>query len=275
MEAAQRVLINPTCQVCEEDVATHFCKCTGFLTFFCLHCSPAHQAKSPRTLHQAIPIALRQSFENYQHKHEALAKAAAELRSNIDRMEQCSSEFADMMHNCINYLIEYRTWWLQQLQTNKEELSLVIETAIQETTHCLDQGTEPSSALGRAMWTLQIEKLQVFKYTLNSPDLTTLCQNWASYESHMKRLSLQSEAVSPVQVSAAQSEEVNVSSLINRALQPQTLLVHVTNSFIRYFDFQNSAWGEPIRLSSQIQISRGSRWVTLEDKRVFCCGGES
>jgi len=37
-----------------------------------------------------------------------------------------------MMQSCIDYLVEYRTCWLQQLQTSKEELAVAVETAIQE-----------------------------------------------------------------------------------------------------------------------------------------------
>ena len=54
-------------------------------------------------------------------------QAAAELRCNVGQME-----FADMMQSCIDYLVEYRTCWLQQLQTSKEELAVAVETAIQE-----------------------------------------------------------------------------------------------------------------------------------------------
>ena len=101
-------------------------------------------------------------------------------------------------------LVEYRTWWLQHLQTDKEELALAIETAIQEATNCLDQGTEPGSALGRAMWTLPIEKLQVFTYTVSTPDMPTLCSNWASYYNHLKEVCqlAEAEARSVQQVSA-------------------------------------------------------------------------
>jgi len=180
-QTLQRELIGQICQVCEEEAATHFCKCTGTPTFFSMQCCLTHKAKYPQALHQVLPIAaLSQNFEKY----EALAKAAAELRSNLDKTEQCSTEFGDMVQNCIDYLVRYRTSWLQQLQTAKEELALAIETAIQGATDCLDQGVEP----GRALWTLATEELQVFKYTVSTPDLSTLCPNWASYENHLKKL---------------------------------------------------------------------------------------
>ena len=180
---------NRTCQLCLGSEATHFCKCTGSPTLFCIQCFLTHQSKYPRVIHQVTPIAvLSQNAEEYKRKNEALTKVAAEFRRNIERMEQCSSEFADMVQTCINYLAEYRTWWLQQLRTDKEVLALAVETAIEETTTCLDQGVEPVSALGRAIWTLPTEELQVFSYTVSTPDLPTLCQSWASYQNHLRSL---------------------------------------------------------------------------------------
>ena len=133
-------------------------------------------------------VALSQNPEEYQRKYQALTKAAAELRLNVDRMEQCSREFTNLLQNCINYLTEYRTWWAQRLHAEKEELAVAIETAIQEATNCVDQGVEPVSALAQAVLTLTTEELRVFSYTVSPPDLSGLCQSWAQYENHLKSL---------------------------------------------------------------------------------------
>ena len=63
---------------------------------------------------------------------------------------------------------------------DKEELVLTIETAIQEATICLNQGVEPE----RAMWTLPTEKLQIFSYTVSTPDLQTLYRSWVYYKNN-------------------------------------------------------------------------------------------
>ena len=272
-QGLQGVLSKPICNICIANEATHSCKCTSTLTFFCRQCFLAHQDKQPHVIHQVPPIAaLSQNPEEYKRKRETLTRATAELRSNVDKMEQCSTEFADMMQTCINSLIEYRTWWLQQLQTSKEELALAVETAMQEVTTCLDQGVEPESALGRAMWTRPTE-LQVFKYTVSAPDLSTLCQSWVSYENDLKRLLLAEEGASVPQVNAApQLEEVKVEAL-RPTVQPQTQLVRVTEFDISYFNFQTFTWGQPINLSTHIQADSTSIWVVLEDGRMFCCGG--
>ena len=116
---------NRTCEFCKEDAATHFCKCTGTPTLFCRQCFLTHQDKYPRAFHHVMPIAaLSQTPEEYQRKYEALKRATIELRKNLEKMEQCTTEFGDLIQNCINYLVEYRTWWLQQLQTSKEEWTI-------------------------------------------------------------------------------------------------------------------------------------------------------
>jgi len=103
-------LNNRTCQLCQLREATNFCKCTGSPILFCLDCLSSHHTKYPRIIHQVIPIAaLNQDPEEYKRKNEALMRAAVELRRNVDKMEQCFTEFGDMMQNCINYMVEYRT----------------------------------------------------------------------------------------------------------------------------------------------------------------------
>ena len=185
--AEQGLLRNQTCQLCLGCEATHFCKCTTAPTLFCMQCFYSHHTKYPLAYHQVLPIAaLSQNPEDYKRRSEALSKAATELRSNLDRMEQCSSEFGEMMQNCINFLTEYRSWWLQQLHSEKEELALAVEAAIQEVTNCLCQGAEPVSALAQAVWTRPVEELQGFQYTVSTPDLPTLCPDWAHYQNHLK-----------------------------------------------------------------------------------------
>ena len=280
-QAFQGVSNNRTCQFCQRREASHFCKCTGSPVLFCLDCSIQHSAKNPRIIHQVIPIAaLSQSPEEYMRKNDTLTKAAAELRRNVDRMEQCSRDFADMMQKCINYLIEYRSWGLQKLHTEKEELALAVETAIQKATHYLDQGVEPG---GRAMWTVPIEELQVFEYTVSTPDLPVLCQSWARYQ--LKNLGLLTEErprprqqayVSPVQPEVAKVPPLaNTAKVFQSVLQAKSQLVRVTNSYIQCFDFQTGAWKQQLPLNPHIHADWNSSWVMLEDGSVFICGGGS
>ena len=51
------------------------------------------------------------------------------------------------------------------------------------------------------------------------------------------------------------------------------LLVHVTKTFLSFFNFPTSTWGSQVNLKATIQVSIDSRWVILEGGRVFVCGG--
>ena len=135
-----------------------------------------------------MPIAARRNPEDYKRKSEALTSAKAELQKNVERLEQYSIEFADLTQNCIDYLAEYRSCELQQLQTEKEEMALAIETAIHEVTSCLDQGIEPVSALAQAVWVLHTEELQMFSYTMSVPDFPSLFQSCVHYQNNLKSL---------------------------------------------------------------------------------------
>ena len=110
---------------------------------------------------------------------------------------------------------------------------------------------EPGSELGRAVWTIPLEELQVFKYTVTCPDLPTLCQNWASYENDLKN--------SVCWLKRSQTYA---------ARQCQPVLYPI-------FDFQRIAWQQPLPLNPRIQADNCSRWVILEDRSVFICGGRN
>jgi hypothetical protein len=70
---------------------------------------------------------------------------------------------------------------------------------------------------------------------------------------------------------------VTLQSLEPPLPQPQQdcELVHVTSKYIRFFDVQTKTLGDKINLSKSIQAnSNSSSWVILNDRSVFCCGGE-
>jgi len=247
--ADQILASNQTCHICEEREAT----------LFCAQCFPIHQAKYPRLIHQVTPIAaLNQNPKEYKRRNEALTKAAAELRRNLDKMEQCSVEFAEMMQNCINYLTKYRTWWLQQLHTDKEELTLMVETAIQEATNYLDQGVEPGSALGRAMWTVPTEELQVFEYTVNTPDLPTLCPYWAHYQNRLKSIYESFHSITE-----ERKEEMPLSQV------PRDFFAAINGSGMELYDFHTHTTTQhilPIDVySGYIQVDRTTVLIVGEE----------
>lgn len=50
-------------------------------------------------------------------------------------------------------------------------------------------------------------------------------------------------------------------------------LVHVTESSIRFFDFQRAAWRQPSPLNSRIRVNGSSIWAVLDGEKVFVSGG--
>ena len=65
---------------------------------------------------------------------------------------------------------------------------------------------------------------------------------------------------------------LNILREICAFLHPLYLLAHVTESSIQLFNFQTTTWAQ-VPLTTLIQVDEWSRWVFLEDGRVFCCGG--
>lgn len=186
-QMAAQVSSNQTCMICDVSEATHFCNCSGSPILFCLDCCGRHAAKYPRGIHYSIPIVgLNHDPEEYRRKYEGLVKCANELRKNVERIDQCNLEFFELIGKCIEYLGTYRTWWMQQMETEKERLSFAIETAVQETANCLDQGTQPVSPLGQAVWTMPPEQLILINYSVNTPDLETLCSSMVSYANNLQ-----------------------------------------------------------------------------------------
>ena len=143
------------CDVCTIVPATHFCNCQEPPVQFCLNCFSSHNAKHPGISHQAISSsALGKKLEDYMNKSKALAQGAAELRRNIDKLDQFGREFVKLVQACISYLTEYQSWHMQQLQIEKDEFITAVDRAVRETSNCLDQGMEPESGLALALWTL-------------------------------------------------------------------------------------------------------------------------
>jgi hypothetical protein len=185
----QGVLSNKTCQICSKDEATHFCNCKNPPILYCIPCFAVHYAKDTRTIHHTIPIAaLGKDHEEYQRKNEDLKIGKAALLENLEIIEKYTHDFDELMKNSIQYLTDYRIWYLKYLQTEKDSLSAAIEAAIAEATTCLDQGTAPVTSLSRALWILPAEELILVDCAVTTPDLQALYQSYATYRSRMQEI---------------------------------------------------------------------------------------
>lgn len=250
---------NQTCQLCQGRTASHFCNCLHPPTLFCMECFPCHHAKHPGRTHHPLPIAVLGSSSLNVKQHEALGKAVTALRQNLERMEDFSHQFDDLIQKCIDYLTEYRDWWMQQLQTEKQQLAETIEAAVLETSICLDQGTEPASALAHALWTLPAKDLQVFKYSITPPDLQTLCQSWASSHNSLQDLCRKpKEGAKNLQEDRPQKK-----------LNPTHLFASVYRNTLRLYDLQS-------QLSSQHSLSEdfgdGGSYIQMDRQSLLCLG---
>lgn len=198
-QGSREIMGNKTCKVCFSNEATHFCDCKDPPVLFCFDCFSFHSDKNPQIVHQIIPInALGRKIRDYQPKYKALMKVAAELRKNVEKIDQCCHEFEDLVKTCARYLTEYCSWKVKCMQTEKEELSAAIEAAVLEVTTCLDQNLEPESPLAWAIWTLLPEEMQVVSYSVCAPDLQTILQTCISYESHLQTLCERSRSMKEV-----------------------------------------------------------------------------
>lgn len=50
-------------------------------------------------------------------------------------------------------------------------------------------------------------------------------------------------------------------------------LAFVAEAFMRVFNCQDCTWGQKIHLRTKIEVDIESKWVMLDDGRLFCCGG--
>lgn len=254
---------NRTCLFCEGQEASHFCACADPPALFCLSCFVQHCTKFPRTIHKCVPIAaLGQTDEEYKRKSDALKRAAEELRKNVARIEQCSSELEAVVQSCINFLNEYRKWWVQQLQTEKEQLSAAVEAAIREANLCFDQSVEPVSSLAQALWKLAPENLQVFGYIVSTPDIQTLCESVLRYQNDFQKVSEWFPERSP-------QEEVKEQELCIRGEESRDFFAAVINNSVELYDLHTQ---EMTKHTIPVHFGSGGSYLALGRHNLLCLG---
>jgi len=238
---------NQICQVCEEHEATHFCNCVHTPALLCVDCWFYHSAKPGLSPHRAIPIAaLGRNFETYMHRYEAVAKATAAVRGNVERIEKFSTEFDDMMKASIRYLAEYHHLWLNRLQAEIKEIKAAIEAAEQETAICLDREMDPTGPLAQALWTLSPEELEVINCSVRPPDLQALCATWASYSNTLHRL-------------------------CDRFPVPRDLLAYVHSEVVEIYDLQSQ---QSTKHVLPTVFDSGASYIQVDRRTLLCLGGD-
>lgn len=123
---------------------------------------------------QAILSTDRDS-EDYLRKLALWNYGKAELRRNVEVMNECVKGFLSSMNAEIDYLVRYGDNWIQQVAIEREQLVKSIETAIQEAEYCFGNRVAPSSPLVQALLLGQEENLHLFTYTLSPPKSHSTC----------------------------------------------------------------------------------------------------
>lgn len=237
------------CELCQVNEAGHFCDCQVPLVYVCLNCFDRHSAKNPDFIHQIKPVsAQRQHSGIYVSKYEALDKNITALRSNLEEIEHFCSEFDELMKNSITYLTEYRSQWLQHMQTEKGELHAAIEAAVKETIDSLEQGTGPASALAMALWTLPPAELQICSYLVTVPDFPKLCDTWVCYQNKMDFICERFDPQIPRQFFAA-----------------------VARNALELYD---SASQQITQHTFAVDFARGACYIQVDRRTLFCLGAE-
>lgn len=266
---------NRICQICQRREAAYYCTCLNPPMLFCLKCCSRHHAKHPLTIHNDIPIAALSHYRNpedYLKKYETLKKGEAELRRNLQQMDQFVSEFEDSIQKCINDLTEYGCQRLQLLQTEKAQFCTKIEAAVQEATNCLNQGTAPVSGLAQAMWFLPSERLKVFRYSVATPDLQIICDTWISYQNNLQSV-CEELSQRPVQLPEEEKQSLiasNPQDMLNIELQTD-VFAHVSRTKV---EILNLSSGQSIYHTIKIDFGRGGSYIQVDSQTLFCLGAK-
>jgi len=180
-----------TCEVCHVKPAAFCCNCKIPLAFLCDgHCFFEHQSKDPHIPHSILPIsAAGRDPDEYQRKFNDLKKGTAELRRNVEIIDQFGQEFSASVDNVISQVQNYKNSVLQWLRTEKEQISTTIETAIKEAQNCLAQGSQYASPLVEALWVLPPEELRMVTFSVTPPDLQSICDAWIIYRNDLSKIS--------------------------------------------------------------------------------------
>jgi len=243
------------------------------------------------TPHPVMPIAaLELGAAEYMRKFEQLSKAKTELRENLSRMDQCSEEFWSSIEGGIAYLQQYRDWWLQWMQSEKEHAKTSIEAGIQEADSNLAKGSSPVNPIAKAIWTLPTEQLRLFTYTVAVPDLHALAQGWVTCSNGISTVADRLDKKPSPAVPKSTEEKKTAPAVPKTAPQPKTKdtplpkpiqrprqsalsdrLLFVERNQVKLFDFSQNDW-DTIPLSSVAATDRGTQYVWAEEDLV-CCGG--
>ena len=185
-QPSQADIVNQTCEVCHIQLSAFCCNCKIPPAFLCDgRCFFEHQSKEPQIPHSILPISVAgRNPDEYQRKFNDLKQGTAELRRNVELMDQFGKELSASVDSAIEALRQFKDVKLQWLRKEKEQLSMVIEAAVKEAQACLARGTQPTTELAQKLWTLPSHQLPQVSYSLTPPDLRII-SHWVHYSSEI------------------------------------------------------------------------------------------
>lgn len=143
---------NQTCEICHVKPAAFCCYCRIPPVFLCHdHFASLHKNKDRLIPNSELRISEvdqdTDKYDVYLRSFSSLKKAEAELRRNVQLMDQFGLDFSVSVDNAIYQLIRYKFSVLGWLQTQKEQLSANAEDVIKESQSCSTEDTLPTSLL--------------------------------------------------------------------------------------------------------------------------------
>jgi len=105
-QPSQADMVNQTCEVCHMQLSVFCCNCKIPPAFLCDgRCFFEHQSKEPQIPHSILPISVAgRNPDEYQRKFNDLKQGTAELRRNVELMDQFGKELSASVDSAIEAL---------------------------------------------------------------------------------------------------------------------------------------------------------------------------
>lgn len=276
---------NCVCAMCHTNTPNVFCQCTTPEVFLCMGCLGKHVINNTRKEHATRPIEelpyykipgyftrldtrkatfprvkeqawktvgeVDRALEEYNRAVEwVIADYSARVEDEVRDLQQRVARLVAQAENAISDLRAQATEQVAKLNSLKTELVSVIQNALSEVERTIAEDKPQLSS----------------QYAPEFRQFTETAQSF-----HLFSFQIQTSPQPAVTLTSHLQESIQASP--SRA--PPVELAQVTDTYIRFFNCQNSAWGPQIFLHSQIKADSTSSWAVLEDKRLFCSGGGS
>ena len=229
---------NAFCQICNRGDPDWYCKCQNSLTLLCQTCFGLHLAKTSKATHENGPISSLR-YRRDEHR-DIIEQRIAEFRQNIQLIETCIVDVSNRIDAILDDLREFKLDFCRKAEQQKRKLEEDLAAAVQEVRSDVESAALRSS-LARVMRCNQPGKLTAFTYSIAIEDALE------KVRTGIKTLVLPYSIL-----------EAPVAVLPNRYAE---------------FDIHMTTWKPAIPLQRLITVDCYSSVVTVDNGRLFVCGG--